>query len=189
MGPTPIMKDNNSLLVVVDMQEKLVPIMNNSDELVDRCNRLIRAAKALNLPILATTQYAKGLGGTVEPINSSLDEVKQIDKSSFSVMGCEEFNEELEKVACSKLDEPAVILCGIESHICLQQSAMDLLRCGYRVYIPVDCISSRRLEDHMFALTRMEKAGCIITSYEAIVMEMLGSTAHPAFKTVSKIIK
>ncbi len=179
------MKEDKLIYTVIDLQEKLVPAMEGRQRLLENTARLIRGLKALKIPGVATTQYAKGLGPITAEIAEALDGGEAVDKRTFSVMGCREFREKFVPMA----EDRDVIVFGIETHICLMQSALDMLKAGYRVYIPADCVASRREYDRSAALDRLSREGCTVTTSESLLFEIMRSADHPQFKTVSAIVK
>ena len=179
--PTP----ENSLIVLIDMQEKLVRAMNEPENTVKACRMLIRGAAAMACPVIVTEQYPKGLGFTLENIKEVLPEnTPVIEKTSFSCYGTEAFAE-----AAKSLQRDCVILCGVESHVCVLQTAMDALALGKTVYIVNDAVSSRKISDRDTGLAFLESRGVKILSAEAILFLLLQSSRHPAFKTVSALVR
>lgn len=175
---------NDSILVIIDAQERLVPPMFNPEEYEDTLCKLARGLKILQVPALVTTQYAKGLGDTTPKVCEAVGEFTPIDKTTFSAYGSEEFVKALEASG-----KKTVILCGAEAHVCLQQTALELLDAGYKVVLPEDCISSRKKADRDVAMRRMELAGCIPTTYESILFEFAVNAKAPGFKDISAIVK
>lgn len=179
-----LMKREDTLFVVIDFQERLMPVMFGKEELEDKVCRLAAGMKELGIPKIVTQQYTKGIGETIPSVAEALGEFFPIDKTSFSCMNNEEFKEQLQAAG-----KGTVVACGIESHICLQQTVLQLLNEGYKVYVPVDCVSSRSQEDKMVSIARMGEAGAVMTTYEAILYELLGNAKAPEFKAISKIVK
>lgn len=179
-----MLNKENTLMVVIDLQGKLLPAMNKSEELEDTVIKFFNGMNEFNIPKLVTTQYSKGLGDTEPAIAEALGSFTPIDKSSFCVMGCEEFAAEF-----SRNKKENIVVCGIEAHICLQQSALAFRKMGHNVLVPVDCIASRKPIDYETALRRMEQAGCVLTTYESILYEILANAKAPEFKAISKIVK
>lgn len=173
----------NTIAVVIDYQEKLVPAMSEQEALVKKSKILLGGLKALGIPMIVTTQYAKGLGNTIEAVTSELAEAPVIDKNTFSVMDNEEVRQAIPK------NTENIIVCGMEAHICVLQSIIDFQAAGYQTIMVADCISSRSQEDKAYSLIRGEKEGTIITTAEAILYELLGGSKHPAFKTISSLVK
>lgn len=174
----------NAAYVAIDFQEKLMPVMSNSARLEAQSIKLIKGLEALGIPGIVTQQYTKGIGETIPSIAEALGEFEHVEKNSFSCMANEEFVARLE--ALGKKD---IIVCGIEAHICVQQTVLQLLEAGYNVYLVADCISSRSEEDKLWGITRMGEAGAAITSYEAVLYEILRDSKADGFKAVSAIVK
>lgn len=179
-----LMNREDTIFIAIDFQEKLMPVMSNKEDLEDKVCRLAEGMKALGIPKIVTQQYTKGIGETIPSVAEALGEFEPIDKTSFSCMNNEEFRTQLEGIG-----RRTAVVCGIEAHICLQQTVLQLLDEGYQVYVPVDCVSSRSERDQMWSLERIERAGAITTTYEAILYELLGDSKAPEFKAISKIVK
>lgn len=174
----------DTLFVVIDFQEKLMPVMHGKEILENKVCRLAEGMKKLGIPNIVTQQYTKGIGETIPPIAEAVGRFTPIDKTSFSCMGNEEFVAKLEEA-----DRDTIVICGIEAHICLQQTVLELLAKGYKVYVPSDCTSSRSEHDKLWSLDRMSGAGAVVTTYEAILYELLRSAEAEEFKAISKIVK
>ncbi|MBZ5597981.1 MAG: hydrolase [Acidobacteriia bacterium] len=173
-------------LIVVDIQEKLLPPIFQREQLVKNSKLLIRLAGILKMPTLMTTQYAKGLGPTVPEIASLLPETQAIDKHMFSCFGSEVFCSLLKRVPGNRT---TVLLCGMESHICVMQTALGALREGYLVHVASDAVSSRTEWNWKIGLERMRAAGAIISSTEMMMYELLKSSGAPAFKELLPYLK
>ena len=173
-------------LVIVDIQEKLLPPIFQGLQMVKNAQLLIRAAGILKIPALVTTQYAKGLGTTVPEIASLLPEVAAFDKHLFSCFGSDEFC-----AALKRLPGPrnTLLLCGMESHICVMQTALAGLRAGYLVHVASDAVSSRSEWNWKIGLDRMRAAGAVISSTETMMYELMKSSASPAFKEMLPYLK
>lgn len=178
------LKKDDTLLVVIDFQERLMPAMYEKEMLEDRTVRLVKGARVMGIPVLVSQQYTKGLGPTIPSIAEALGEFTPYDKTAFSVMADPKLAEAVRAAGCKN-----VILAGIESHICVEQSALDLLEEGYHVFICGDCVSSRKPVDIRMAKSRMKEAGAVYTSMEAILFELCGGAKQPGFKEISAIIK
>jgi len=174
----------NCCLVVVDIQGKLAQLMYNKDVLFRNIRILIQAAKILDIPILWCQQCPDALGPTVPEIAELLTDFKPINKASFSCCLCEEFNERLNTLARQQ-----VLLCGIESHVCIYQTAVDLLQKGFNVDLVADAVSSRTLENKQVAVERMTASGVNISSTEMALFELLKTAEHPHFKQIAKFVK
>jgi nicotinamidase-related amidase len=176
---------DQSQLVVIDMQNKLCSVMPDIElqTIIKNCNHLIQASHLLDVPIAITEQYPQGLGETIAEITQHLDMVKPVAKTSFSACGEPKFKQQLHR------DKPQIILAGLETHICVLQTAMGLLAMGKQVFVVEDAVISRTSQNKVNGLARMRDAGCIITNTESVLFEFLGNAQHEAFKAVSKLIK
>jgi nicotinamidase-related amidase len=190
-----------TVLLVVDVQERFRPAITDFESVLAGCVRLVRAFRAMELPIIVTEQYPRGLGPTVEELRAVLSAGESsegggqsaggagpaseiLEKTSFSVCGAGGFSERL-----SSLNTPTVLVCGIETHVCVQQSVHDLLSRGLAVQVAVDAIGSRKDSDRTVALRRMEKAGAILTTTEMAAFELLRDAKHPKFKDIQALFK
>lgn len=173
-------------LVVVDIQQKLLPPIFQKDQLIRNSQLLIRLAGLLNIFTLVSTQYAKGLGRTVPEIASLLPDTQIIDKQMFSCFGSDVFCSLLKRLPGNR---STVLLCGIESHICVMQTALGALREGYLVHVASDAVSSRTEWNWKTGLERMRAAGAVISSTEMMVYELLRSSDAPAFKELLPFLK
>ncbi|MGB7583692.1 MAG: hydrolase [Terriglobales bacterium] len=173
-------------LIVVDIQEKLLPPIFEKAQLLKNSQLLIRMAGILKIPSLVTTQYAKGLGNTTPEIASLLPESQPIDKQIFSCFGSDAFCSTLKRLPGNR---NTVLLCGMESHICVTQTALGALREGHIVHVASDAVSSRSEWNWKIGLERMRAAGAIISSTEMILYELLRSSASPAFKELLPHLK
>jgi len=173
-------------LVVVDIQEKLLPPIFQKEQLVKNSQLLIRLAGILRIPTLMTTQYAKGLGGTVPEIASLLPETEPIDKHMFCCFGSDVFCSMLKRMPGKR---NTVLLCGMESHICVAQTSLGALREGYLVHVASDAVSSRTEWNWKLGLERMRAAGALISSAEMMVYELLRSSGAPGFKELLPYLK
>jgi len=173
-------------LLVVDIQEKLLPPIFLREQLVRNAKLLIRAAGILKLPAIVSTQYAKGLGGTVPEVASLLPETEAIDKNLFSCFGSDAFCTLLRRLPGSRT---TLLLCGMESHICVMQTALAALREGYLVHVASDAVSSRTEWNWKIGLDRMRAAGAVISSTEMMIYELMRSSASPAFKEMLPHLK
>ncbi len=176
------MSAGDSGLLVIDVQEKLLAKMPAAAALVKNIGFLIDGAQLLDVPVTATEQYPKGLGATVPELARRLP--PRPDKLAFSCCAVPGVVESFQQAA-----RPKVVLAGIETHVCVLQTALDLLAKDFRVYIPVDAVASRFAIDHDQALRRLERAGAVITTSETTVFEWLGGADHPRFKQVSALVQ
>ena len=173
-------------LIVVDIQQKLLPPIFNKEVMVRNSQLLIRLAKILSIPAMVTTQYSKGLGGTVPEIASLLTEVKSVDKLEFSCFGSDEFRSGLKRLPG---DRNTVLLCGMEAHICVTQTALGALNDGYLVHVASDAVGSRSEANWKVGLDRMRSAGAVISSTEMMMYELLRCSGTPQFKELLPYIK
>jgi nicotinamidase-related amidase len=173
-------------LIVIDIQEKLLPPIFQKEQLVKNSQLLIRLAGILKIPVLMTTQHVRGLGATVPEIASLLPETDPIDKQVFSCFGSEVFCSLLKRLPGNR---NTVILCGMESHICVMQTALSALREGYIVHVASDAVSSRTELNWKIGLERMRTAGAILSSTEMAIYELLRSSGAPAFKELLPYLK
>jgi nicotinamidase-related amidase len=181
MHPTQMSAADTGLLVI-DVQEKLMVKIPQADALVRNIAFLIDGARTLTMPVQATEQYPKGLGTTVPELARRLPE--RPDKVAFSCCAVPAVAQNFHSAARSK-----IVLAGIETHVCVQATALDLLAQGFRVYIPEDAVSSRYAVDHDRALHRLEQAGAVITTTEAAVFEWVGGAGSPHFKEISRLVQ
>lgn len=172
----------NSILLIIDIQEKLVNAAFSGNNTANNTTKLAQAANILNIPTVITEQYPKGLGATVKGIKST--EAKIIEKSSFSAFAEAKFTKELKK-----LDKKQIIICGIETHICVLQTAADLISKGYEVYVVNDACSSRKEHEHYTGLDLLKQYGAKITCTEIVLFELLRTSKHPYFKPIQMLIK
>lgn len=173
-------------LVVIDIQEKLLPPIFQKEQLVRNSQLLIRAAGILKIPALVSTQYAKGLGGTVPEIASLLPGIDGIDKTFFSCFGSDVFCSVLKRLPGQRT---TLLLCGMESHICVTQTAMGALREGYLVHVASDAVSSRTEWNWKIGLDRMRAAGAVISSTEMMIYELMRSSSSAAFRELLPHLK
>lgn len=174
-----------SVLVVVDMQEAFRPVIPDFGQVAKRIAKAVEGARLLEVPIIVTEQYPRGLRHTAEEILPHLPPgLKVIEKMCFSSCDIEEFHQQL-----AHHDARQAIVCGIEAHICVAQTVLDLLERGLEVHLLVDCITSRRPESKEVALMRMVQAGAVPSNLEMALFEMLRTAESPQFKSVQRLIK
>src|SRR5271168_2102629 len=173
-------------LVMVDIQEKLLPPIFQKEQLVRNSELLIRAAGVLKIPVIVSTQYAKGLGKTVPEVASLLPETEAIDKDQFCCFGSEVFCTLLKRLPGNR---NTLLLCGMESHICVMQTALAALREGYLVHVASDAVSSRTEWNWKIGLERMRVSGAVISSTEMMIYELMRSSSSPAFKEILPYLK
>ena len=178
-----ILKEKTAALII-DFQERLFPFIHENELLTKNACILIEGLKVLGVPIFVTEQYVKGLGPTVVPIALTLEGIERIEKASFSC--CDEPRVMVGIVSTSRTN---IIIAGIESHVCVQQTVIDLIENGYHPVVIEDCISSRKINDKKMAVERMRRAGATITTYESILFELLRYSGTDQFKAISKLVK
>jgi nicotinamidase-related amidase len=174
----------NAGLVVVDVQERLLPAIFEQPRVVQNTVRLIQGAAMLRVPIFATEQYRKGLGPTVPEVAAAIPGFAPMEKLAFSACGAAGFIPALKE---KKVSEP--ILCGIEAHVCVSQTCLDLLDKGLRVFVVADAVSSRTQENYQYGLDRMRAAGAVIVSTEMVLFELLEQAGTAEFKQVLTLVK
>lgn len=179
-----LLSADRSALVVVDIQERLIPVVVDAAQVIDRSRILLQAAAALNIPVLSTEQYSKGLGPTVDAIAGLLGDSLRVEKITFSSVG-----EPAVMAALRAMGRDQIVLCGIEAHVCVLQTALALRQAGRNVYVVADAVSSRRPDSVALALDRMRAAGVTIVNTEMAVFEWLERAGTPVFKTLSALIK
>ena len=174
----------NSQLLVVDMQERLVPVMAERERVVTACGTLLQAANALAVPVLASEQYPKGLGRTVADLEPLIDPARRREKIEFSC-----YANAAIRASLAETGRKHVILAGIEAHVCVLQTALELAGTGYAVFVVADAIASRRAESREIALRRLASAGTTVVTVEMVLFEWLRSAADPEFRTLSRLIR
>jgi nicotinamidase-related amidase len=179
-----ILSTETTALLIIDIQEKVLAVMNNPKEVTNNTIKLIKGFKVLNLPIFFTEQYPKGLGSTTSVIAKELEGLSAIQKMSFSCFGADDLFTRLKDNDISQ-----VVIAGIESHVCVQQTVLDLLANGFQVNVCADAVSSRKEIDYNTALERMRSHGAEITTAESVLFELLNVSGSDEFKQISKIVK
>lgn len=180
-----ILDKNKTVLVVVDLQEAFRHPINDFALVAARTSIAVRGFQALNLPIIVTEQYPKGLGRTAEEILFSLPpEFEFVEKTAFSSCGANSFMEKLRATGASQ-----VLLCGLETHICVNQTAHDLLSENFQVHILTDCVASRFAQDKETALRKMQASGAVLSSVEMALFELMTDAKHKQFKAIQSLVK
>ena len=177
-----LMSANDTGLLVVDVQQKLVSLIDGYQLIVWNIGRLIDGAKLLGLPVLATEQYPQGLGPTTPELSPRLEMV--FDKTAFSCGACEGLCEKMQTLGPRKW-----LVCGIEAHVCIQQTVLDLLGEGLRIYVAADAVGSRGSKDYEIALRRMESSGATLTTVEAALFEWCQDAKAAQFKQISQLVR
>jgi nicotinamidase-related amidase len=178
-----LIKDE-AVLVIIDIQERLASVMNERGKVIGNCLHLIESAKLLHVPVVLTEQYPKGLGLTVSEIKTVLPAYEPVEKTTFSCCGAPAF---LDRLSVSRRRK--VLLCGMETHICVLQSCVDLIRGGFTVHAVSDAQCSRAKENHKIGLEFMRDAGAVITCTETALFQLLERAGTEEFKTISKRIR
>ncbi len=173
-------------LIVVDIQEKLLPPIFNKDEMVKNSRLLVRLANILEIPTIVTTQYVKGLGPTVPEIASLLTGTSPIDKMQFGCFGCDEFRSALKALPGNR---NTLLVCGMEAHICVMQTVLGALNDGYLVHVATDAIGSRVRWNWDIGIDRMRAAGAVISTTEMMIYELLRASGTPQFKQMLPYLK
>ena len=173
-------------LLVIDIQEKLLPPIFQKEQLVQNSKLMVRAATILKIPVILSSQYAKGLGNTVPEVASLLPDTKAIDKLAFSCFGSDVFCSLLKRQPSTR---NTLLICGMETHICVLQTVLAALREGYLVHVASDAVSSRTEANWRIGLDRMRAAGAVISSAETIIYELLRASGTDAFKEMLPYLK
>lgn len=174
----------NTVGVVVDIQERLFPHIDGYEQLEKNCETLVKGLKALEVPVIVSEQYKKGLGNTIDSIDCLVKDDKHIEKMAFSCCDEPQLMETLELTT-----KRFVILAGIEAHICVLQTAIDLQERGFHPVVIEDCVSSRNPANKQNAMNRLRQEGVIVSTYESILFELCRYAGSDAFKTISKLVK
>jgi nicotinamidase-related amidase len=174
----------NTVGLVIDMQERLFPVMNEKEALLKSCQILVEGLEALSIPLVVSQQYTKGLGETLPEIASLIPDFKYFEKKDFSCWDTPEISAEL-----IELNAKNIIICGIESHVCVLQTAVDLKAAGLNPIVVMDCVSSRSAANYAMAKERFRAEGIMMTSYESILFELTRSAGAPEFRAISKLVK
>jgi nicotinamidase-related amidase len=183
----PRLQRSEALLVVIDVQEKLMPVIDRAADVLRNVERLVRGCHVLDVPALLTEQYVKGLGPTVEPVRRAFEETsgyRPVEKMCFSAKGAGEFVAEMRG-----LKKKQVLVAGVETHVCVYQTVSDLLGKGYDVTLIADAVSSRAPENKAVALQRMTADGAKLSSTEMVLFELLGVSGTDEFRAIAKLVK
>lgn len=181
------LKRETALLAVIDVQEKFASVIDDFDEMQQNVDRLIRGCHLLGVPAAITEQYPKGLGETVAGLKKTIAETyatRPAQKMSFSSQSCTEFADQLEKAGRKQ-----VLIAGIETHVCIWQTAIDLLEAGYEVFVVTDAVASRSKANRDIALRRLEQEGAKLTSTEMALFEMTERAGTDEFRAISKLVR
>jgi len=179
-----LLTKDGTVLVVIDVQEKLYAKMEEKERIAENICKLIRFADILDIPIVITEQYPKGLGPTIPEIRELTSTIKPIEKVEFSCLASSAFRERLAEIHAKNL-----VLTGIEAHICVAQTAIEAVMSGYGAYVVYDAVSSRRREDKNVAIERMRQQGVTIVTSEMLMYEILRKAGTPEFKRILELVK
>ena len=175
---------NETMALVVDFQEKLMPAMYNRDGVVQNSYKLIKGLDILEVPTVYTQQYTKGLGMTIPELILGDNEFEYFEKMKFSCYSDKNISDYVDS-----LNKNNVIICGVEAHICVLQTALDLKKAGYNVILMADCIDSRKEYDKKIAIKRAIQEGILVSTYESVLFDLLDGADSPKFKEISRLIK
>jgi nicotinamidase-related amidase len=179
-----LMRRDQSLMLIVDIQEKLAPAILNAETAVANTTKLIHAAKHLSVPMLASEQYPKGLGRTIPTLRELLPPESLFDKTHFSCLGESGVAERLQQQ-----QRRQIIICGMEAHVCVLQTALDIKAAGFTTIVVADAVSSRCAENYELGLARMRDVGVTIVSTEMVLFEWIGQAGTPEFRALLPLIK
>ncbi len=168
----------------IDFQERLVPAIYLNEAIVEKTVILAKGLQEFNVPMAFSQQYTKGLGETVPSVKEAVADFSYLEKTSFSCCDCDEIAAWVKQTG-----KKNILVCGVEAHICVMQTVLDLLDAGLNVFVVADCIGSRKAYDKEICLKRMEKEGAYLTTCEAALFELTGGAKSPQFKTISKLVK
>ena len=177
-------KAEDTAALIIDFQEKLVPAIADHDEIVAKAAIFTAGLKELGVPMSVTQQYTKGLGETVPAMKEAIGAFEPMEKTAFSAMGCDAFVEWVKAQG-----KKTILVCGVEAHICVLQSIVDLIGEGYRVFIVADCVGSRKVYNKEYAIQRAVQEGAFVTTCEGALYEMTQGAGTPHFKAISKLTK
>jgi nicotinamidase-related amidase len=181
VGKTPLrtLDRDRTALVVIDVQEAFAKAVQQFDEVVRQTAILVEGARVLGLPVLVTEQYPRGLGETVPELQAALGDIERLPKTVFSAARADGFD---------LAGRDQALVCGIETHVCVNQTAHDLLAGGVEVHVAIDAVSSRSAANRELGLRKMEESGAILTSVETALFELLGAAGSDEFKTIQKLV-
>ena len=183
-----LLSRDKSQLLIIDVQEKLLPAMSNPERVVERCVRLVRAARTLEIPITVSEQYPGGIGPTVAPLREAIgNSGAVIEKVEFSCLKNDALRDHLHELR--RRGRPQVVLGGIEAHVCVTQTAIDLEDQGFETFVTADATSSRAKSSSRLALARLAKSGVDVVDSEMVVFEWLGRASTPEFKELLALVK
>ncbi len=181
-----ILTPDRCALLVVDIQSRLMPVISNRDEVVKNAALLLKSAKTMKMEIVATTQYVARIGELLPEIQAELAGVEVLDKMHFSCFANVAIQERIKALPGGV---NTLIICGVETHICIYQTVAGALRNGYRVVVAADAVSSRTVKNHKLGLARLRELGAVVASTEMVIYELLGEAGIPAFKELLPFLK
>ena len=184
MSMSRVLDRDDTVLLVVDVQDTFLKVIHEAERVVANTVKLIEAAKVFDIPIVVTLQNAERMGDVTQAVADALPQIDRFNKMTFSCFGGEGFEEMFRDLWRNQ-----VLICGIETHVCVNQTAHDCLASGYRVHIAKDAISSRTAENWVAGIEKMRDSGCVITSTEMAIFELLRDAASPEFKKILPIVK
>ena len=184
MSKNDLLNRGRTCLLVVDVQERLLPVIHENETVVRNIERLIRGAEILGVPVIVSEQYPKGLGPTVEPLLKLVKGASAAEKITFSCLRDPGLAERIRRTGRDTL-----LVCGIESHVCVLQTALDALKEGYKVQVAADAVSSRSPVNKQIALERLAGAGAVITCTESALFELLEKAGSEEFRQISRLVK
>jgi nicotinamidase-related amidase len=187
LAETMRLQRDSAVLAVIDVQEKLMPVIDRHKEVVRNVDRLVRGCHVLGVPAILTEQYVKGLGATVPAIRTAFEETsgyRPVEKACFSAHGCEAFATQL-----AALERKQVLVAGVEAHVCVYQTVLDLLSAGLEVTLIADAVSSRTAENREIALRRLVSEGVKLSSTEMALFELTTVSGTAEFKAISRLVK
>jgi len=176
--------EDNAVALIIDVQERIFPAIAEYEKLEKKLSQLVQGMKILEIPLFVTEQYVKGLGPTIPSLAALFGDLERIEKSSFSCVDEPRF---IMNLASS--GKEYVIIAGIESHVCVLQTVIDLIGNGYHPVVAEDCVSSRNPNDKKVAIARMQHEGAIVTTCESILFELLRYSGTEKFKAISRLVK
>lgn len=177
------LKAENTVALVVDIQERLMPVMSNGAEFVAKTCQMIKGLNILNIPLIVTEQYPKGLGKTVAEIQALTEAATWFEKTQFSA-----YTDEVQ-AAIKEKNPQNIIVLGCETHVCMLQTVLDLRAQGYAVYVPQECVDSRAVANKKNGLKQIREEGAVVSNIESVLFQLLGDAKHPSFKEISKLIQ
>jgi nicotinamidase-related amidase len=178
-----IPQKDDTVFIMIDIQEKFLPVIYDIQSVIENANRVVKSSSILNIPLIITEQYPKGLGPTIDEIQIE-DNQSVIEKITFDCFGCDEF-----AYALDSLNRKCLIIFGIEAHVCILQTCLRAVEKGYEVYVIADAVSSRTQNNRNIALERMRQSGVFVASTEMILFQLMDRAGTDEFKAISKLVK